>query len=112
MDPQAAGAGGCDGLGVDRAGIAIKYDIGDALVAAGLLKKRLPVRQRIAKGNLLRAVAPESLIAGVEANAPDAAACGAQHLAQSVEERSVRPLQEQENASILAMGLHQGTITF
>jgi hypothetical protein len=88
-----------DRLCVDRAGVAVKHEIGDGLLGDQVAQVVGPVLGLPAKGDVARALGPEGAIAGVEADAPDIRPRPAQHRGQLVKERPVRPLKKEERTA-------------
>ena len=96
MDAQACGAGKADRLCMDRAGVAIEHQVGHRLLGDQHAQPRGPVLDRAGIGDIAFAVVPERAVALVEPHAPHLCPGRAQHLAEPVEERPVRPLKEKE----------------
>ena len=96
VDGQAQRAGGGDGLGVDRARVPVKDDIGDPVPGHQVAEGLRPGLGRIAIGDVAVGIGPERLVAAVEPHPPATRPRQRQHPAQPAEKGSVRPLKEQE----------------
>ena len=97
MHPQPALLRLFDGQGMDGARVAIKHDVGDALVLDQPGQGAGPVLGAVAVGDIGGPVAPERPVARVEAHAPYLGPRAAQHNAEPGKERSVRSLKEQKH---------------
>ena len=100
VDSQAEGSGDGGRLGVDRAGVAVKHQIGDAFAGNDLAKRLGPVVGAVLVGDIGCGGGPEGAVAPVEADPPDRRPRRRQHLAQTVENGTVRSLQEQKDVSV------------
>ena len=105
MDGQTQALGDGDGLGVNRAGVAVKHQVGDAVAGDDLAKCVGPGVGRALERDVVTRAGPERPVAPVEADAPDLCPGGGQHLAQAVKEGPVRPLQEQKDV-VLTGAVH------
>ena len=85
---------------MDRAHVAVKDDVGDPQPVDQPVQMRGPVRRRRVVADEVGGVRPEELVPGVEAHPPDLRPRRPQERAQPVEERPVRPLQQQEHARL------------
>ena len=85
MNPQACRLGQFHGLRVDRACVAIKHDVGDAVGVDQVGKISGPVFFRVTVGDISCSAKPESTVARVKADAPYLTASFAQHFSEPVE---------------------------
>ena len=100
MHPQPARASRRHGRGMDRAHVAIKHKVGEALRGNQPVQMGGPVLGSAGVGQVCGAVGPERLVPAVEARAPDLGPGGAQGARQLAEERAMRTLQEQKLANV------------
>ena len=100
MHRQAFGAGGGDGGGVHRAGVAVKHDVGDLFLRDQAAEGGRPILRGALIGDVGGACWPERMVAPVEAHAPDIGPGGDKHLTQAVKERAMRALQKQKPTAL------------
>ena len=91
---------GGNGGGMDRPCIAVQNDVRDAMLGKDRLKAGRPCLYRITERDIAFPVRPERLIPAIEAHAMHDGPRRAQHLAQTVKERAMRPLKEKEAAAL------------
>ena len=106
MDREAARPRQFNRLRMDGPGIAIEHQIGDALVIEDLGESCRPILGLTEEGQIAAPFAPERLIPGIEAHAPDIRPRPAQHLPELIEERPVRPLEKQERTVLAGQTSH------
>ena len=106
MNRESALARLFDRLCMDGADVAIQHNIRDLTAVDQVDEPVPPVVQRAAIGQVTLGVEPKSAVACVETNAPDLCPGLAQHGAQAVKERSMRPLQEKKDPFVAGCLAH------
>ena len=94
MHPQPRRLRLCHGNRMDRAGIAVKHDIGDVMGVDQVGKSVRPILNGAAKRDIPRCAEPERAVACVKSDPPDVTARGAQHFGKPMEKGPMGSLQK------------------
>ena len=106
MHGEAGRAGDGHRLRMDRPRVAVEHQVGDAVPGEDPATGLRPAPGRVAIGDVARAIRPEGPVARVEPHAPHLRPRPAEHPAEPVKERPVRPLQKEKDARLSARPCH------